>query len=297
MSYPVYSYKEYLGEEFPFRIRTRTLDSYNTRIHAHEHFQLTYVASGSCEHRIREKRAFLVKGDFFAIPPYLEHHLLLREGYPFELVEIDFMPFIINENLQDLSRMEHFFDFAYIQPWVSMENELLPKLNFAPDSQRQVEALIDSMRKEFSAGEEDSRLSIKADLLKLLVIAGREFRTHYRGTKEHSTISIHREAFYEVISYMETHFAEELRLDAVAERAYMSASYFSSIFKLVKGKGFVEHLNDIRLAKGAELLKETTDSITDISLKVGFNNIGHFNRMFKKNMGVTPSQYRKLSRL
>ncbi|NOU67070.1 helix-turn-helix domain-containing protein [Paenibacillus sp. LMG 31461] len=296
MSYPIYGYREFLGEEFPFRIRTRNVENYNTVVHAHEHFQLSYVASGSCIHHIRNNHSIVVKGDFFAIPPYLEHILLPREGKDFEVVEIDFMPSIINENMQSLSHMEHFFDFAYIQPLVSIGNELLPKLNVTPVNQRRIEELISSMQRESAAELDGYMLSIKADLLKLLVLAGREFRNYHAASGGQPSINVHRQAFYEAIEYIDTHYMDELRLEELAKKSFMSPSYFSSTFKLLKGKSFIEYVNDIRISKGIELLVGSDQQITDISYRVGFNNVGHFNRMFKHKTGLTPSEYRKHSR-
>lgn len=83
------------------------------------------------------------------------------------------------------------------------------------------------------------------------------------------------------------------RLENIAARAFMSVSHFSNVFKLVMGKSFVDYINDIRIAKGMELLAGTDAGIAEIGYQVGFNNLGHFNRMFRKKAGVSPSQYRK----
>lgn len=297
MPYPIYGYREFLGEQFPFRIRTRNIENYNREIHAHEHFQLSYVKTGSCIHHIRDKQSVLVKGDIFAIPPFLEHILFPREKMDFEVVEIDFMPSIINENMIDLSNMKHFFDFAYIQPLVSIGDELLPKLNLSSTNQRKIEELISTMEQEMGEKQEGFMLSIKADLLKILVLAGREFH-HYQASGNGSqSINIHHQAFYESIVFIDTHYMNELRLEEFAKKSFMSSSYFSSIFKLIKGKGFIEYINDIRISKGIELLTESDLSVTEICHQIGFNSIGHFNRIFKNKTGLTPTDYRKHVRL
>ncbi|MDF2926554.1 MAG: hypothetical protein K0R57_5468 [Paenibacillaceae bacterium] len=293
MPHPVYSYREFLGEEFPFRIRVRSHNEYNRVVHAHEHFQLTYVKMGCCVHHIRDKQAVLVKGDFFSVPPYLEHILLPMEGMEFEAVDIDFMPSIINESMQDLSHLEHFFDFAYIQPLVSVDDQLLPKLNISSGNQQAIEALLESMKREAVEQQHGYRLAIKADLLKLLVIAGREFSNYRAGARQRQSIGTHRNAFYEALSHVAEHYTENHRLEDIAARAFMSVSHFSNVFKLVTGTSFIDYLNDIRIAKGMELLNNSGAGIGEIGFMVGFNNLGHFNRMFRKKTGMSPSQYRK----
>lgn len=296
MDHPSYAYKDFMSDEFPFKIEVRSPRNYNEVVHSHEHLQLCYIAAGSCAHWVHGKEAVAVKGDFFAIPPFLEHLITPIESMDFMLIQIDFMPFFINENLTELSKMDQFVDFAYIQPLMTAEAEILPKLQLAPIIQRKVEDLIESMRTELAERQEGYMLSIKADLLKLLILAGREFDKYRRqGGRMQKTISSHRQAFYSAIEYIEVHYQDDLRLEDMAEKAHMAPSYFSSVFKLMKGATFIEYLNDIRIRQAMDCLLRTDLSVTEISFQVGYNNIGHFNKMFKKVTGVTPTQYRKLT--
>lgn len=288
-----YAFHEFVPADFPIKIDVRSLKNYNRQVHAHDNLQLCYIAAGSCTHWIQGKQAAVVKGDFFAVPPFLEHQITPRDNMDFTMYQIDFIPYLINEKMRELSSMDDFVDFAYLQPLVTVEEEILPKLQFTPEKQRQVESLIDSMREELQSREDGYRLSVKADLLKLLVIAGREYRQYRKGNKPYKTISYHRQAFYKAITYIEQHYAEDLRLEDMAVIAHMAPSYFSSLFKLIKGATFIEYLNDLRIHQAMELLLTTDTSITEIGFKVGYNNIGHFNKMFKKVTGITPSEYRK----
>lgn len=293
MEHPSYAYIDFMSEDFPFKIEVRTRHDYNRSVHSHEHLQLCYIAGGSCEHWIHGKRAITVKGDFFAIPPFVEHRITPHEQMDFELIQIDFMPFFINENLRELSSMDQFVDFAYIQPLITSGEETLPKLQLSPKVQASVEQAIASMQEELKTRQAGYRLAVKADLLKLLILAGREFEQYRKTGHMRAAISDHRKAFYAAIRHIEQHYKEDLRLEDMAAIALMAPSYFSSVFKLMKGATFIEYLNDIRIRQTMELLLTTDLSITEISFQVGYNNIGHFNKMFKKVTGVTPSQYRK----
>mgnify|MGYP001479948584 CR=1 FL=1 len=295
MVYPNYSYRDFMPEDFPFKIEVRSHENYNPVVHSHDHLQLCYVTSGSFYHLIQGKQVAVIKGDFFSVPPSLEHKIKPREDMEFELIQIDFMPFFINESMRELSEMENFVDFAYIQPLIADNEEILPKLKFSPDVQQQVEGLIQSMQKELQEQENGYKLSIKADLLKLLVVSGRAFHHYREGGGKQQKLSTHRQAFFDTLEYMRQHYAENIRLEQMAIKAHMAPTYFSSIFKLINGCTFIEYLNEIRVHKAIELLLNTDMSVTQISYKVGYNNIGHFNKMFKKITGVTPSEYRKQS--
>ncbi|GHV26324.1 DNA-binding response regulator [Clostridia bacterium] len=94
--------------------------------------------------------------------------------------------------------------------------------------------------------------------------------------------------------YIDEHFAESVTLKTVAELVGFNATYFSTRFHAECGQTFLEHLTDIRVAKAKELLRTTNNSIASICQAVGYNDINHFNALFKKNTALRPSVYRKL---
>ncbi len=292
--YPIYTSREMLDEDFPFKIEVRTPVNMNRYVHAHEHLQLCYLMSGSCLHWAVGKQYVLTKGDLFSIPPFQEHRLAPREGMDFTMIQVDFMPQAINESFRDLARMQTFVDFAYIRPLLS-EEDLVPKMAFPPAIQSEVEHLLGSLLREWEEREEGYRLAIKADLLKLLVITGRQYTRYARtqSRRERQQVALHREAFYQAIAYMETHYHEELHLEAVAAKALMAPSYFSNMLRLVRGKSYIELLAAIRIQAAMELLTDTDLSVTEIAARVGYNHISHFNRTFKKHTGVTPGDFRR----
>lgn len=290
-----FSHTEFMPRDYPFKIQiSRRFPSGRPGpLHSHDYFQLCYVMRGACVHSVNGRQATMVKGDFFSVPPDLEHSISAVEGRENELVLIDFMPTLINQHMHDLDTMESFVDFAYIQPLMTVDDQLLPKLNLSLSGQMLVERLIFDMENEMSQAREGYRLAVKADLLKLLVIVGREYKEYLKGRQDELNVMKYRDVFYNIFRFMEEHYNEEMTLDRMAEKAHMSPTYFSALFKVVKGKTFIEYLNEIRIRKAMDLLLHTGQSVTEISLAVGFNHLGHFNRMFKKMVGTTPTYYRK----
>lgn len=72
----------------------------------------------------------------------------------------------------------------------------------------------------------------------------------------------------------------------------MSPQAFSRFFRRQVGKPFVQYVNEWRVGLACRNLLETDDSITDVALGSGFDNLSNFNRQFKRIVGVTPSEYR-----
>src|SRR5690606_30062815 len=170
---------------------------------------------------------------------------------------------------------------------------LMQKLHLSSSSRIEIEQLVKEMLQEFTERREGWRIAIKADVLKMLVIVGREFHSFLEGRQEKQMIQIHRRAFHETLDYLKEHFHEEISLEALADRAAMAPTYFSYIFKMITGKNYIEYLNELRIQHAMTLLKTTDLSVTEISMSSGFNHLSHFNRMFKKYVGMTPSSYRK----
>lgn len=95
-----------------------------------------------------------------------------------------------------------------------------------------------------------------------------------------------------VISYLQTNYQEEVRLNDVANYIGMSEAAFSRFMKKRTGRNFIEYLNDLRLGIASRQLVNSSKSIAEISFESGFNNISNFNRLFKKRKGVTPKEFR-----
>ena len=95
----------------------------------------------------------------------------------------------------------------------------------------------------------------------------------------------------EINNYIQTHYAS-VTLDTLAEHLYLSKPYLSKYIKEKSGMTYSDIVKDVRLKKAKSLLKGTTSTVENISLTVGYQNVEHFNRRFKKTFNMTPIQYR-----
>jgi len=96
-----------------------------------------------------------------------------------------------------------------------------------------------------------------------------------------------------LLAYIREHYAEPISLTEIANHFHFNPSYLSSFFASHNKEGFSEYLNRIRVEKAADLLQEADTSISEISGMVGYSDHSYFTKVFKKLMGVSPSQYRK----
>lgn len=87
---------------------------------------------------------------------------------------------------------------------------------------------------------------------------------------------------------------EIISLENIAAEVGMNRSAFCSYFKKCKGITFSQFVSQYRLNTACELLKHSQKQISEICFIVGFNDVPHFNRVFKKQKGISPKEYRKL---
>lgn len=107
-------------------------------------------------------------------------------------------------------------------------------------------------------------------------------------------IQLEREAdtIEKVRQYLLEHYAEQITLKELSDRFYMSNTYLSSKFKNRTGSSFVDYLTEVRIKKAKELLLYSDRKIPEIASLVGYDDYTYFGKVFKKNTGYTPLEYR-----
>jgi two-component system response regulator YesN len=100
------------------------------------------------------------------------------------------------------------------------------------------------------------------------------------------------EQLKKVFEYIQLHFNQEILVSEAAARANFSPTYFSRQFKKETGRSFVEYVTFVRLQRAIWLIRHTNDTIEQISDEIGFNTPNYFSAIFKKYVGLSPSEYR-----
>lgn len=95
------------------------------------------------------------------------------------------------------------------------------------------------------------------------------------------------------IKYVHDKYNDELTIDIVSKELNINKCYFCNIFKKETGITFSNFINKFRVEKSKQLLANSSFSILDVAISVGFNNQNYFAMAFKKELGMTPLQYRK----
>ena len=95
-----------------------------------------------------------------------------------------------------------------------------------------------------------------------------------------------------IFKHITDNFQNHIGLDEISEVVNMTPPSFCRYLKKVTGKTFTTLVNEYRIVHASKLLAEKPTSITDICFESGFNNFSHFNKLFKKKTGKSPSNFR-----
>ncbi|MDD2970668.1 MAG: response regulator [Lachnospiraceae bacterium] len=94
--------------------------------------------------------------------------------------------------------------------------------------------------------------------------------------------------------YISQNYMQDISLEDMAQLVGLSGAYFSKLFKSVEGMNYIDYLTQVRLDHSKKLLITTNMSIKSIAATVGYLDEKYFRKLFKKVVGIKPSEYRKL---
>lgn len=239
-----------------------------SKSHYHDYFELYYLESGERFHMIQDQIYCILPGEFILFPPYVMHHSYGGTDMPFKRL------------------------LVYFQREAVHSQEMLKALEegsgvYRPDSgQRQkIHQLMEVLLAEQihpGAFSDDYQCSV---LHLLLVTILRQKQVPAQPEM--------RSRIANVISYIHSHYQEDMNLELLAQEFYISQYYLCREFKRCTNSTIIQYINITRIMNAQRKFMETDKNITEISKETGFSNITHFNRVFKSVLGMNPSEYRK----
>ncbi|WP_099362567.1 AraC family transcriptional regulator [Fredinandcohnia onubensis] len=168
-----------------------------------------------------------------------------------------------------------------------------PTILNVPIQQRQLFVeLLKGIQFEYSNNDQqDSTLYIQSLLIQFLIASKRL----YEKQRKHVTIgkeSTESDLVSSIIKYIHDQFNKSMSLSWLSQKFYVSEHYLCHLFRNVTGCTIVQYVNVVRVNEAKRLLLETNLKIHDIAIKIGFSNHVHFCRVFKKEIGKSPTQFR-----
>ncbi len=239
--------------------------------HLHYHVEIVYLRKGNAKVYIDSDSYEIGSGDLLFVFPNRIHRFEDEDG------KNEYDLFIINPDLApDLSQK------------IATENPQYPIIRNAGKNPRIV-ALIDILSEAKALPQAFRETLMKGYLLSFFAELLEMMPLDTNKPDEN-------QAMRTVVQYCSRNFTKELSLSILEEELHLSKYYISHLFGDKLGIRFNDYINSLRISESCRLLRMTEMSITEISIASGFGTLRTFNRAFIKQMGLSPSDYRKTNR-
>lgn len=241
----------------PDYLKIKKGENFSFPPHLHQCFEIIIITSGSMKITVDGKESILKKGEALIIFPNQIHSLYSEKSKHILCI----------------------FSPKLVQAYATKTVDKIPELNtFFPDEYL-VEAL-DSLDSSASSVEK------KGVLYSLCAQFDKKANYSLKNSDKENLL-------HKIFSYVENNFSEECSLLNLSEKIGYDYSYLSRYFKKAIGISFNSYVTHYRLSNACYLMENTHLSIAACAFESGFYSLRSFNRCFKEQLNVTPTQYRK----
>ncbi len=174
------------------------------------------------------------------------------------------------------------------EPFQDFLSHIIYQIN--PDIQEKVIRIFKEMLYEYEHYTQTSELILEGMLNHLLVTVWNE--RIMSSTKE-IELNITDDVIWNVLSYLDLHYAENPSIEELARIAHLSSSQFMKRFKTAVGSSYKMYMKCYKTRMAQSILLNTTKSINEISDSLGFCNANYFCNVFTEIYGCSPQKYRK----
>lgn len=256
--------------------------------HIHKFYEILYIYSGEKNITINNAVTSVIDESHIAfVAPYQFHKTELIKKYTHKRILINFT--------YDFVKTE---DDAYNQKMLACFNSPNSVIYFNKHQINDVNNILQNILFEYNTTSDDySQDIIRTLLTQLLLIASRSLLSN----EENGNPNISGSAYYVVMKniadYINKNFSNSISLEDLSERFNISRYIISREFSRVMNCSFPTYLNNLRIKKSVSLLMDTNASIATIAHDCGYDSIKHFNRVFKNQFNISPTEYRKQNKM
>lgn len=249
--------------------------------HDHDFTELAYILSGKGRYIVEGKEFNVEAGDLVICNPGVKHTHI-----------------VVNAKEPTLEFISGFTDFHFKN---MTPNSIELKdggcvIHTSAELKQDISMHCYSMIAERESNQIGRYFMFKTHLMQMLLLVMREIsdieKTEQKGCNFESYNKSY--AVNRIINYLNENYENKISLEQIAHNIYLSPVYISKIFKEETGESPINYLIKIRLEKAKDiLLNSENGSIKSIANQVGYDDVYHFSKLFKKYYGVSPLYYKK----
>ena len=253
-----------------------TSNNINSRIHFHPFTEFYFILDGKGKFSIEDRVINTNKDDFFIINSNVGHSIYSGEDE--NLVYISFgVDSIFVKNLLNDDNID---EDKYIYKNIEKDQDYFIKS-------------FDIINEEFNSNNIFAQSMVNAKASEFVITLLRKFEDEIVITND---IKINKQIDY-IKNFIDNNYSEDIKLESLSKMAYMNKLHLIAEFKQSYRVTPIDYLILKRIEVTKNLLISTNHSMEEISSIVGFNSQSYFNQVFRKKVGLTPSQFRKNHRI
>ncbi len=264
--------------------------------HSHLAMEIDMFGGGCKGTYVIGDRTYAIRdGDIFILRSNEEHSIVhMEEGESEKCVctGIQFSPDFLWSPSSELGDMSNIYEV-----FLGLDSDFCHKLDAGQPVTRIIKRELEDIVWEFNQAPVEYSLMVKVKLISVLILLAREYRANRRSLPGQHIQKEKRVLIENALNFIDSHLMEPITLESVAGHVHMSPSYLSLLFKSLNGFTTWEYIVAQRIECAKKLLLESNELVIDICMKSGFNSITNFNRAFKREVGMSPKEYRRRMRL
>ena len=241
-------------------------------LHSHDYWQLFYIMDGRTAIQFKDGLYHLKAKDIVLVEPGTLHTVVQKKG----------------------SCKAFDVKFAFSAP----EDTLPPGMSGVLTDRMGLLPTVENILIEVEQKKKGWRGEVSFALFSILVRILRTMQEQPRSQESRQVVRFFDPQIEKLAlrakSYIEENYNQNLSCEMIAQEVSLSASYLARVFQFSTGFSLMEYLTHVRIERAKELLKQEKMPIYLVAERVGYNSPNYFNRVFRKQEGLSPKEYRQL---
>lgn len=291
MSERLYS-SRLMNADFPFNIHRVVHDARHTpNLHSHDFIELVYVEHGAARHIFEDVSYELRAGNVFIINPGESHTFEIDDDARLCIINCLFQPHLIHQSVLRELNVSDSMDYFYIHPFLNSRERFNHLLRLRGDEATRVLSVLETMIQELNQRFVGYQTLIRLRMIELLMLLSRYY-TSASCDPTFTAAENRRTVVQRICGYLERHYQQKLALDSLAELFNVSTRQLNRIFREELGISVVEKIQQIRVEKAKMFLTATDEKVITVAAMVGYDDPAFFSRLFTREVGCAPGQFR-----
>lgn len=248
--------------------------------HIHDAYEIMLVLSRGVSCHVNNQSYPIPCGSILIFNNMDLHGITVEEATPYIRYVTYFQPgFIAHLSTVQTQLLECFYYRPFDAPWI------------LPLSKEQCQQFQVILNRTISVqlGDLDTYghdLMLQIRLVEILICVNKFYREYHGLTEQQISLK----PFYEMLYYIHQHLDEKITLESISKQFYVTKRDTSQLFHKATGMSLGDYVVKCRIDRAADALIQGM-RVDEVCMKVGFKNLSHFSRTFKKYMGLSPKQY------